>query len=316
MRREWINPHAVDVPFAGRHCGHNEYKRNATYHGETAMMNLPDEMILAICSKMNSMDVLYSLIGVNERLNRLAHDRIFTQSIELIEENDDGKTRSLPDLVLDRFCRQILPEIHTLVESLTVESCVVERSLSVGHYPRLTNLTLVNIDESFASRHFTGTTISNWDEWHLDVWFRELPLLSPIPKTDLVTEGHHCRSWSVRIDGWYNREYPCSDLLALQQFSGLGFYPARFELVLCKISIHWSFFNTFFLSIDCETACWRPNVGWFPLSTRWSSPVFAKADRFHCLDRSLRCCCWHQGMYWDHYREHREELLRSCSKRF
>ena len=128
------------------------------------MMNLPDEIMLAICSKMDTIDVLYSFIDVNERLNRLARDRIFTQSIELIEKDDDGKTRSLPDIVLDRFCLQILPEIHTLVESLAVESRVVERSLSVGHYPRLTNLTLLNIDENFASRHFTGTTISIWDE--------------------------------------------------------------------------------------------------------------------------------------------------------
>ena len=65
----------VDVPFAGRHCGHSEYKTNATYHSETATMPLPDEMIAPICSKMNPMDVLYSFIGVNERLNRLARDR-------------------------------------------------------------------------------------------------------------------------------------------------------------------------------------------------------------------------------------------------
>ena len=64
----------------------------------------------------------------------------------------------MPHLVLGRFCLQILPEIHTLVESR-----VVERSLSAGHYPRSTNLTLLNIDDDdIALRHFTGTTISIW----------------------------------------------------------------------------------------------------------------------------------------------------------
>jgi hypothetical protein len=133
------------------------------------MMNLPDEIMLAICSKMDTMDVLYSFIGVNKRFNRLARDRLFTQSIELMKRNDNYKARPLSDLALDRFCRQILPEIHTLVESLTVESSAVERCLSVGHYPKLTTLTLINIDENFASRHFTGTEISALDKRHVEV---------------------------------------------------------------------------------------------------------------------------------------------------
>ena len=123
------------------------------------MMNLPDELILAICSQLDTIDVLYSFIGLNERFTRLAHDQIFTKSIELIKRNGDEKTRPLSDLVLDRFCRQILPEIHTLVESVSVELSTAERCLSVGHYPKLRTLILVNIDEKFAARHFTGTRI-------------------------------------------------------------------------------------------------------------------------------------------------------------
>ena len=120
------------------------------------IMNLPDEMLVAICSQMESIDVLYSFIGVNERFSRLAREPIFTRSIELIERNDDGITRRLSDLVLDRFYRQILPEIHTLVQSLSVESSVAERCLSVGHYPKLRTLTLADIDQNFAAHHFTG----------------------------------------------------------------------------------------------------------------------------------------------------------------
>ena len=123
------------------------------------MMNHPDELILAICSQMETIDVLYSFIGVTERLTRLVRDPIFTQSIELIKRNDDGKTHPLSDLVMNRFARQILPEIHPLLESLAVKSSTVERCLSVGHYPRLRNLTLADIDENFAARHCTGTKI-------------------------------------------------------------------------------------------------------------------------------------------------------------
>ena len=124
-----------------------------------SMMNLPDELVLVICSEMKTIDVLYSFIGVNKRFNQLARDPIFTQSIELVKRNNAGKACPLSDLVLDRFCRQVLPEIHTLVESLSVASGSAERCLSVGHYPKLTTLILLDIDEKFAARHFTGTKI-------------------------------------------------------------------------------------------------------------------------------------------------------------
>ena len=168
------------------------------------LMNLPDELILAICSQMDTLDVLYSFIGVNERFTRLTRDRNFTQSIELMKRNDDETTRLLPDLVLDRFCRQILPKIHTLVESLSVESSVAERSLSAGHYPKLRTLTLADIDENFAARHFTGTKILVEDEFHRYLWFRELHICSSFPKSDLVTDGHHCRSSALRIHGGHH----------------------------------------------------------------------------------------------------------------
>ena len=79
-----IKPHRVDVFFAGRHCGQSEYKRNPTFHGETAMMNLSDEMILAICRKINPLDVLHSFIGVNERLNHC----LVSCSIDSVYESD------------------------------------------------------------------------------------------------------------------------------------------------------------------------------------------------------------------------------------
>lgn len=85
--------------------------------------------------------------------SRKEMQRIFTQSIQFIEKNDDGKTRS------------ILSTHLTRVESLIIEFCVVEQSLCIGHYPRFTKDTLLNIDhDDFASRHFIGRRISIGDE--------------------------------------------------------------------------------------------------------------------------------------------------------
>ena len=106
-RRPWLQSQRakVSVQFL-----HSEYIKNATAHCETVtMMNLPDEIMLGICSRMDMIDVLYSFIGVNERLSRLVRDPIFTQPIELIRRNNDGETYPLSNLVLDRFRRQILP---------------------------------------------------------------------------------------------------------------------------------------------------------------------------------------------------------------
>ncbi len=38
------------------------------------ILDLPDEILLIICSKMNIVDVLYSLVDVNQRFDRLVLD--------------------------------------------------------------------------------------------------------------------------------------------------------------------------------------------------------------------------------------------------
>jgi len=57
------------------------------------ILALCNEMLLAILNRLDNMDVLYSLIGVNRKLDRLAQDITFTQSVDLVtilsnERND------------------------------------------------------------------------------------------------------------------------------------------------------------------------------------------------------------------------------------
>ena len=49
----------------------------------TLLMNLPDEMIMLIFNKLDNVDVLYSLMNVNGRLDRILHDEMFTKKIAL-----------------------------------------------------------------------------------------------------------------------------------------------------------------------------------------------------------------------------------------
>ncbi|CAF1386681.1 unnamed protein product [Rotaria sordida] len=119
-----------------------------------SMMDLPDEMILAIWNKLSKIDVLYSFVGVHQRFDRLVLDKTYTQSIELINSNAKHK-HSMIISILDHFYSYILPQIHKFVESLTLESISMERVLSVGTYHHLRKLTIIKIDQEFALCHFT-----------------------------------------------------------------------------------------------------------------------------------------------------------------
>jgi hypothetical protein len=121
------------------------------------IMNLPDEIILIIWNKLNKIDAVYSFLNVNRRFDKLIRDKIYTRSIELIKTNSEEEDNcSLPDEILDRFCLDILPHIHYIVEQLILESLSMERILYAGDYPQLCNLTLNNLTQEVAMRVLAG----------------------------------------------------------------------------------------------------------------------------------------------------------------
>jgi hypothetical protein len=122
-----------------------------------SIMNLPDEIILIIWNKLHKIDALYSFLNVNTRFDKLICDKIYTRSIELIKTNCEEENNCfLSDEILDRFYLDILPQIHYLVEQLTLESFSMERILYAGVYPRLCKLTFINLTQELAMRVLTG----------------------------------------------------------------------------------------------------------------------------------------------------------------
>src|SRR5690349_20829140 len=99
--------------------------------------DLPDEILLIIFKKLANIEVLYSLIGVNKRLNKIAHDFVFTNHLALLTSTSDGFVYSLRYLILDRFCLHILPKIHQKIKWLDLESRSMERILLATNYPNL-----------------------------------------------------------------------------------------------------------------------------------------------------------------------------------
>ncbi|CAF3279690.1 unnamed protein product [Rotaria sp. Silwood2] len=118
--------------------------------------DLPNEILLIIFKNMCKAELLYSLTGVNQRLNAVAHDPIFTNHLTLLRHSLDGCIYPLTDSMLDRFCCPILPSIHDKIKWLDLESSSMERILLTTNYSNLYRLGLYNIDIETARHFFTG----------------------------------------------------------------------------------------------------------------------------------------------------------------
>jgi hypothetical protein len=116
------------------------------------LLDLPDEILFLILKKLDNIDVLYSLLDIrNNRLDVLAQDKFFTNTLNLVLSNE---------MILERFFIDILPRIHGNVKNLIFESSSMKRILSAGTYPKLTNLKLVKFGQDRALQFFKSKIFS------------------------------------------------------------------------------------------------------------------------------------------------------------
>ncbi|CAF2779841.1 unnamed protein product [Rotaria sp. Silwood2] len=130
-------------------------------HSSVELNDLPDEILMLILKKLYNVQVLYSLIGVNKRLNKFVHDSIFTSHLTLMRCFLDDTIDPLPDPILDRFCLQILHEIHHKIQWLNLESSSMKRILLATNYPNLFGLGLFDIEIETALSLFIGKIFSS-----------------------------------------------------------------------------------------------------------------------------------------------------------
>ncbi|UJR16281.1 hypothetical protein I4U23_003187 [Adineta vaga] len=119
------------------------------------ILNIPDEILLNIFTKFTNIDVLYSLVGIHEKFDRIAYDSKFTEIIDLTALLPDGSYGSLEDDIINRFYTVLLPRIHNNVKSLTVQASSFLNIISMNSYPNLHMLTLHNLGYNVASHIFT-----------------------------------------------------------------------------------------------------------------------------------------------------------------
>ena len=113
------------------------------------LMDLSDEIIMLILNKLDNVDVLYSLLGVNARLDQILHDAMFTKKIVLVPTISPEKR--LDEKLLDRFCLEILPKIHHQIQCLSVDSLSMERIFLAAAYPNLHQLDLFIVNNELHS---------------------------------------------------------------------------------------------------------------------------------------------------------------------
>jgi hypothetical protein len=122
------------------------------------LTDLPDEILLIIFKKVDNVVLLYSLFGVNKRLNKILYDPIFTSHLNLQNPylENLNSIHGPPRPIVNRFCLQILPKIHHKAKWLHLESSSMARFLLCTNYPNLNGLGLYNLELEKAKHLFTS----------------------------------------------------------------------------------------------------------------------------------------------------------------
>ena len=120
------------------------------------LTDIPDEILLLILKKLSNIEVLYSLLGVNMRFEKIASDPIFTEHLSLIKRSTNGVIVPLDDPIFGRFYSKILPKIHHKIKWLDLEPLSMEHILLAVDYPNLHELSLFDIERELAVRLFRG----------------------------------------------------------------------------------------------------------------------------------------------------------------
>jgi hypothetical protein len=119
------------------------------------LLDLPNEILFLILKKLDNIDVLHSLMGINnQRLDIIVQNQTFTNNLNFVSILSNSDISSISDLIVDRFCSDILPKIHHNIKSLTLESASMERILLATSYPNLARLKLFNINQQIVSHYF------------------------------------------------------------------------------------------------------------------------------------------------------------------
>ena len=132
---------------------------NTSMNNNINILDLPNEILRIIFNKLNMINVLYSLVDINERFNRLIFDPLYVQNLDLTVKSLFNRNSSINNQIVGRICEKILPRIHDQVNKLTCELHLIEHILLTINYSELYSLSLINCQKETFSQYLTGNTI-------------------------------------------------------------------------------------------------------------------------------------------------------------
>ncbi|CAF0954778.1 unnamed protein product [Rotaria sordida] len=137
---------------------------NTSNNNPLNILDLPNEVLLNIISKLSFIDVFYSLVNINERFAQLSLDPLYIRHLDMTVVTMKSffeYTFSVDDQVLSRICENILPQIHSQVNKLTIEQHSIERILLNASYPKLYSISFVNFQKDILLQYLTVRFNSN-----------------------------------------------------------------------------------------------------------------------------------------------------------
>ena len=138
----------------------------AIKYSTVQLTDLPDEILMIIFEKIDNIELLYSLMDLDPRIDDILTESIFTNRLSLLRFISRRLVKpksailyfidSLLDPILDRFCERILPKINQKIGWLELESTSIERVLHAANYPNLFGVVIYNIQIERALQFFSG----------------------------------------------------------------------------------------------------------------------------------------------------------------
>ncbi|CAF3740060.1 unnamed protein product [Rotaria sp. Silwood1] len=110
-------------------------------------------------------EVLYSLVDVNRRFDRLALDYLYINNLNMTDTMTINtfyeQLCSINAQVISKISEKVLFRIHSQVHKLTIEEFSIKPILLAGNYPQLYSLSLINFQEEMLYQHLTGITFNS-----------------------------------------------------------------------------------------------------------------------------------------------------------
>src|SRR5437660_1072240 len=86
----------------------SELNMDTSHNNCLNILDLPNEILLTIFNKLNRVNVLYSLVDVNERFDRLILNPFYIHNLDLIIKSLSDGICSIDNEILDKICEKIL----------------------------------------------------------------------------------------------------------------------------------------------------------------------------------------------------------------